>query len=244
MACGKAVLLRHVKLALHDVREHKRGVNLSPEAADEGSVKGFLRQAVARGRALEAGVKDTEFVSKLLAHVHPGNVLERAADIAASPVVVAVLNLGLRTVRETLPGPSELARCLREGGEQLHVLLPHLAASARRDVRAVAFLAANGIEKVPAESLLAALDGWLSETPHPPMVVNQVLGLLTIVGLLGRFPVGDPETSNRAALELWRIARAGEDEQDVEDAWDTAILCEAALEEGQPIPFAPMRAVG
>lgn len=224
---------------------HKPEVNSSPESADDGSVKGFFRQVVARGRAQAGTRPGAEIIRKLLAPVHPGNLLEGAAEVGGNPVVRTLLDLGLRTIRENSPGPAEFASHIRDVGERCHVFLPHLSPAARRDMRAVCFLTAGVLEKVSAESLRAAIDGWLEGTATPPTAIKEIVGLMTVVGLMGLLRAGDPDTADRAALELWRLVRAGEDEQAVEDAWDAAVLAESELEAAGPrIPFIPISAVG
>lgn len=204
-------------------------------------MKSFLRQAVARGKATR---KPGILLEKLLAPVHPGNVLEQASELAADPMVDGMLSSAIHVIKERLPKePTLLSIGARNVAENIHAFLPRLPVEGRRELRAVFFLAGKILEGISPEAIAAAVEG-LVDPPSPPVSVKRLVGLFAVVLFTGILPVGDPDTAARACLEMWRIARKDENPEIVEEAWDMAVLSEADLEEDAPIPFEPTRAAG
>jgi hypothetical protein len=131
-----------------------------------------------------------------------------------------------------------MASLVYKGAAGMDEYLPHLAANARRDLRATFFLAAKGLEPIPAEDISDVIAGVEQMKPaERPLPLRQFIGLLGIIVQAGTSPTGDQSSAEAAARELWRLARSNEPADAIEDAWDLAVYHEVRLEKGEPVPF-------
>lgn len=239
----------------------------SPEPVGAGSVRWFIGQAVDRGRAKRrsgdsvahlrkeenAGKEDAGNESPpkpgvlldwLVSHHGSAEVLDEAGDFAADPMVDGLLSSIIHFLKHQWPRKPELISGFSQhAAEHLHLLLPRLSAEGRRDLRATLFLTGIVLGRTSPDVITAAIDG-LVDHPNPPPSIRRVVGLLGVIFYKGLLPFGDPDSTTRVCRELWRTAREGENPETVEDAWDMATLAESDLEESDPIPFVPTRAIG
>jgi len=213
-------------------------MNLAGADPDDRSVKGIIRKAAARGREIKREVTTSE--SEPLRDDR-GDVLAHAATIGDLPIVREHVSTILQTVRKRfLARGTVLAGILHQAATYLEVLLPGLTPEARRDIRATLFLAARGLENVPAETVVDVANGMeRMEAEEPPLLLKQLIGLFVIVGRAGMSRIPEPENAraDAAALALWRLARSNEDPDDVETAWDLAVYHEDRLIPADPVPF-------
>jgi hypothetical protein len=125
-------------------------------------------------------------------------------------------------------------------------LLPFLPPTARKRIRAVAFLLAKHGSVAETKAEVAEASGGDPTWPYcveplPGVAAFSVLGeALLIAGTSDAF---GPERTEAIAAAWWRSARDDFDESLIEEAWDRASLVEAELlEEPTPEPWDDVRA--
>lgn len=124
-----------------------------------------------------------------------------------------------------------IKKVVKESAETAEVRFPHLPPKARHRLRATAFLVLRALEGTEDEDLPKAIQRLLERRP-----IRQAIVAAVTVVLHGVFGVDD---SVDAAEWLWAIASAGEPQEDVEDALDSATFLESKLDPGPPVPFTP-----
>lgn len=127
---------------------------------------------------------------------------------------------------------SAIDKVVRAAAEKAEVQLPHLSREARHKFRATAFLFLIALKGMDDEDLPATIAHHLERRP-----IRQAIVAAATVVLHGVFGVGS--NRDKAASMLWSIAAAGEDAKDVEDALDSATVCESKLDPGPSVPFTP-----